>query len=181
MILLTTSRRPTKNMRTFCHDLARSIPNTVRINRGKLSLTEVAEKALENNAGKVIIVDRWKGGPGKINLFKVNSEGLEAVAPLIYLKGVRLQRTFGRARVKPVHSLALVLPEKTNEMFRLGKALSNFLGIPTLSMEKAAENFQAAMIFSLDSAKRTRVSFILLPERVEVGPRMTLSHVIWEL
>jgi len=169
-------------MRTFCRDLARSIPNVIRINRGKLSLTGVAEKALENNANRVMIVDRWKGGPGKIRLFRVDSEGLRAVAPLIYVKGVRFQRTFEGIKVRSVRSLALSFSGKeTDQILKIGKALSDFLEIPILSMEEAVTSFQAAMVVSLDSMERIRVSFLLLPEKVEVGPRITVSHVIWEI
>lgn len=56
MILLTTSRRPTKRIRKFCHDVERSIPDVIRINRGKLNLDGIAEKALELNADRVIII-----------------------------------------------------------------------------------------------------------------------------
>jgi len=169
-------------MRTFCRDLARSIPNIVRINRGKLSLTEVAEKALENDADKVVIVDRWKGGPGKIRLFEVSHEGLRAVPPLICVKGVRFQRTFEKAKVRSVRSLALVLSgEKTDQISKIEDAFSDFFEIPILSMEEAVKSFQAAMVVSSDSMERMRISFLLLPERVEMGPRISVSHVIWEI
>jgi len=182
VILLTTSRRPTRGIRTFCHDLARSIPDIVRINRGKLSLTEVAEKALENDADRVIIVDRWKGGPGKIRFFTVDSAGLNAVPPLIYVSGIRLQRTFGKAKAKPVRSLAVISPsEETNQIFKIAEFLSDFLRVPILSMEEASKNYQAAMLVSFDSRQRMQVSFFLLPEKVEIGPRITVSHVIWEI
>ncbi|RLI44046.1 Brix domain containing protein, partial [Candidatus Bathyarchaeota archaeon] len=82
MILLTTSRRPTPRIRTFCRDLARSIPNVVRVNRGKLSLDGVAERAIEFDADRVVIINRWKGGPGKIELFEVGQEGLVLVPPI---------------------------------------------------------------------------------------------------
>ena len=182
MILLTTSRNPTRNIRTFCHDLTRSIPNIVRINRGKLSLTEVAEKALENNANKVIIVDRWKGGPGKLRFFNVNSTGLNAVPPLIYVSGIRLQRTFRKANFKPVRSLVVTLPsEEFNQTSKIAGFLSDFLHVPMLCMEKASLHHQAAILVSRDSAQRIQLTFLLLPEKVEIGPRITVSHVIWEI
>jgi len=154
----------------------------VRINRGKLSLTEVAEKALENNAERVIIVDRWKGGPGKIRFFNVGSAGLNAVPPLIYVSGIRLQRSFRKAKVKPVRSLAVVSPfEETSQTFKIAEFLSDFLRVPILSMEEASANYKAAMLVSFDSKERIRISFFLLPEKVEIGPRIVVSHVIWEI
>jgi len=94
VIIITTSRRPTRRIRTFCNDLARCIPNSMRINRGKLSREGLAEKAYELEADRVIIVDRWKGGPGKIELFNVR-EALVGVPPLIYIRGIKLQREMG--------------------------------------------------------------------------------------
>ena len=39
-----------------------SIPQVLSINRGKLSLDGISEKALEVNADRVIVVDRWRNG-----------------------------------------------------------------------------------------------------------------------
>ncbi len=82
MILLTTSRRPRGRIRTFCRDLGRLILNTVRINRGKLSLEGIAERTSTFHADRGIIVDRWSGGPGKIELFQTGPQGLIPVSPL---------------------------------------------------------------------------------------------------
>jgi len=68
-ILLTTSRNPTPKIRTFCNDITRVIPSIVRVNRGKMSMDEVAEKALEYGADQFVVVDRWQGGPAKWGSF----------------------------------------------------------------------------------------------------------------
>ena len=47
MILLTTSHRPTRRIRSLCNDLTRSIPNSIRVNRGKMNFFDVAAKAIE--------------------------------------------------------------------------------------------------------------------------------------
>jgi rRNA maturation protein Rpf1 len=147
-----------------------------------LSITEVAEKALENNADRVIIVDRWKGGPGKIRFFSVDSTGLNAVPPLIYVSGIRLQRTFRKAKVKPIRSLAITLPiEESNQPSKIARFLSDFLHVPMLSMKEASLNYQAAMYVSLNATQHSQITFLLLPEKVEIGPRITVSHVIWEI
>jgi rRNA maturation protein Rpf1 len=142
----------------------------------------VAEKALENNANRVTIVDRWKGGPGKIRFFNVDSTGLNAVPPLIYVSGIRLQRTFGKPEAKKARSLAVTLPsEESNQTSRVARFLSDFLHVPTLHMEEASVNYQYALLVSLDSVQRMQITFLLLPEKVEIGPRISVSHVIWEI
>ena len=180
MILITTSRRPTRDIRTLCHDLARSIPKALRVNRGKMSLDGVAEKALELNADRVIIVNRWKGGPGKIELFQVGLGGLNPVPPLLYIAGVRLQREF-KVRTRPVQSLAVTtVPEAPPETAKIADSLANFLKAPLSSMREAVSKYRASMHISSNASERTEITFLLLPEAVEAGPRITLSHTLWE-
>jgi rRNA maturation protein Rpf1 len=182
VLLLTTSRRPTSRIRTFCRDLACSIPNVVRINRGKLSLDGIVEKTLELNANQVIIVDRWKGGPGKIELFKIGQEGLVPVPPIMYVAGMKLRREFDRTKTKPVHSLIITMSsENSNEIIRIAKSLSNFLDIPWSQADKIVSKSKTSMHISIDGLHRTQVTFMLLPENVEIGPRVSLSHVVWEV
>ncbi|MDH5712455.1 MAG: hypothetical protein OEY83_00755 [Candidatus Bathyarchaeota archaeon] len=181
MILLTTSRRPTRRIRTFCRDLTCSIPNVVRINRGKLSLEGIAERALEFNADRVIIVDRWMGGPGKIVLFQTGPEGLIPVSPLMYIAGIRLQREFEGTKTKPIQSLTITTPpEKTTQVAKIAEFLANFLNISMSSMNEAVSGYPAAMHISLNASRRIQITFMLLPEIVEAGPSVTLSHVLWE-
>jgi U3 small nucleolar ribonucleoprotein protein IMP4 len=181
--LLTTSRRPTPRIRTFCRDLARSIPNVVRINRGKLSLDGIAEKTLELNANQVIIVDRWKGGPGKIEFFKIGQEGLVSFPPIMYVSSIKLQRELDKVKAKPVRSLIITTSsEKSDEIIRIARSLSNFLNVPLSQMDKAVSKSKTSMHILTDDLHRTQVTFMLfIPENVEIGPRITLSHVAWEI
>ena len=182
MILLTTSRRPTNRMRTLCHDLARSIPNVVRINRGKLNLDGIAEKALEFNADRVIIVDRWKGGPGKIKLFQAGPEGLILVPPLIFVGGIRLQRELEGVRAKPVRSLTITTShEKSPQVAKIAESLSGFLNVPASTMDVAASRYEAAMHVSSGASAQIQITFMLLPQAMEIGPRITVSRVVWEV
>jgi len=181
VILLTTSRRPTQSIRTFCRDLARSIPDVVRINRGKLSLDGIVEKALEFNADRVVIIDRWNGRPAKIELFIMGPAGLTQVPPLFYIASVRSQREF-EAKIKPVKSLAKTTStENSPKALKIAESLSSFLKFPLLLVEDAASKHQVSMHVSSNASQYTQITFILFPERVEVGPRITISDVVWEM
>jgi hypothetical protein len=49
-------------------------------------------------------------------------------------------------------------------------------------MDKAVSKSQTSMHVSSDDLHRIQVTFMLLfPETVEIGPRITLSHVAWEI
>jgi len=180
VILLTTSRRPTNRIRTFCRDLARSIPSVVRVNRGKLNLDGIAEKALEFDADRVMVVDQWKGEPGKIGLFRAGPEGLAPVPPLICVTSVKLQREFG-AKVKPTRSLIITTtPEESHDVLKVADSLSSFLDVPRSSMDEAVSKYPVSMHVSSSALHRIQVTFMLLPETIEVGPRITVSSVVWE-
>lgn len=184
-VLLTTSRRPTRSIRTLCRDISHTFPKVVRINRGKLSLEGVAEKALELNAGKVVIIDRWKGGPGKIHLFNLAGGGLEEIPPIIYIHDVKLRRDFEERipRGRRIKSIAFATISREDcEAAKLKSALTRFFGIPILSLDEAvSEKYDAVMQILADPENRFVITFKLIPELAEIGPRVVLSHLVWEM
>lgn len=157
----------------------------MRINRGKLSLSGVAEKALELDAEKAIIIGKWRGESGKIQFFRISEKGLDVIPPLIYVKGVKLSRDFeknalGRRRLK---SVAIADSETPSlEVEKLENVLSEFFNIPVFSLEEICDRkFDDAMQISVDPSNRMIITFKLIPEFVEVGPQIRVSHLVWEL
>jgi len=181
VILLTTSRRPTGRIRTFCRDLVSSIPDVVRVNRGKMSLDGVAERAIELEADRVVVVDRWRGGPGKINLFQIGSTGLTSVPPLMLIGGIRLRREFKEVTRRNRSSAITMKPEDSAELERVAGRMSQFFDLPVLSVDEAARKHGASMHFSFDSSRHIQITFMRLQRMVEIGPRVTLSKLIWEV
>ena len=180
MILLTTSRRPTGGIRALCRDLANSIPDVVRVNRGKMSLDGIAERAIELEADQVVIVDRWRGGPGKINLFKIGSFGLKPFPPLMLISGIRLRREF-KEGTRRIRSSAITMePEDSPEIARITGRLSQFFCLPVRSVDEAAGKHGASMHLSFGSSRRPQITFMLLQRMVEIGPRITFSKLVWE-
>ena len=181
MILLTTSRRPTGAIRSLCRDFVNSIPDVVRVNRGKMSLDGVAERAIEVDADRVVVVDRWRGGLGKINLFRISSTGLTSVPPLMLITGIRLRREFKEV-ARRVRSSAITLEhDDSAELIRIAGRLSQFFDLSVLSVDEAARKYGASMHFSFDSSRRLQITFMRLQRMVEIGPRVTLSKLVWEV
>jgi len=168
-------------MRTFCRDLANSIPDVARVNRGKMSLDEVAERAIELEAERVVVVDRLRGGLGKINLFQLSSTGLTAVPPLMLMSGIRLRREFKEVTRRSRSSAITLKPEDSPELERIAGRLSQYFSLPVLSLDKAVKRHNASMHFSFDSSQRLQVTFMRLQRMVEIGPRVTLSKLVWEV
>lgn len=140
----------------------------------------MAEKAIELEADRVIVVDRWHGGPGRINLFQISSTGLKPVPPLMLIKGIRLRREFKKGTKRAQSSAITVEPEDSAELKRMAGQLSNYFGLPILSVDEAGENHRASMHFSFSSSRHIQITFMLLGRMVEIGPRVTLSKLIWE-
>ena len=181
MILLTTSRRPTGRIRTFCRDLANSIPDAVRVNRGKMSLYGIAEKAIEVEADKAVVIDRWQGGPGRISLYRLGSTGLESVPPLMMIKGIRLRREFENVKKRGQSSAITFAPENSSALENIADQLSQFFGLPVMSLDEASEKHVAAMHLSFDRSGCLQLTFRRLQRMVEIGPRVTLSKLIWDV
>jgi len=181
LILLTTSLRPTGRIRTFCRDLANSIPDVVRVNRGKMSRDGVAERAIELEADRVVVVDRWRGGLGKINLFRIVPTGLTSVPPLMLISGIRLRREFKEGTRRARSSVITTEPEDSPELIRIAEHLSQYCDLPVLSVDEAARKYGTAMHFSFDSSRRLQITFMRLQRMVEIGPRVTLSKLVWEV
>ncbi|MGQ9506965.1 MAG: hypothetical protein ACUVTB_03780 [Candidatus Bathycorpusculaceae bacterium] len=182
-MLLTTSRRPTRNMRTLCREISYIIPFAVRINRGKLSLERIAEKSIEFNAEKVMIIERWKFGLGKIQLFHAKPDGLKRVSPTIYVRNARFRRnlTTQIKKGRRIKSIAIAAsPNEDVEVMKLKEALSNFLTLPVFSLEEVVnKKCDAVMQIKASLQKDLIITFMLLPEIVDVGPQIWISNLVW--
>jgi rRNA maturation protein Rpf1 len=179
-MLLTTSRRPSDELRTFCRDLSNTISDLTRVNRGKMSLDGVAEKAIELEADHVIVVDRWNKGVGQISLFTLRSNGLAVFAPQLLLSNILLRRDFGQPTRRK--ATAVTMDSKDfGELETVGKRFSEFFGLPLLTTKQAYREHNVSLHLMLDSSKRLRVTFIGLERMVELGPQVTVSKLVWDV
>jgi len=150
-----------------------------------MSLGGVAEKALELDAEKVIIISKWRGDSGKIELFRISEKGLDAVLPLIYVKDVKLRRDFEKnaLRGRRLKSVAITASKTASlEVKKLENVLSKFFDVPVFSLKEICDReYDAAVQILTDQSNRIIVTFKLVPEFVEVGPQIGVSHLVWEL
>jgi rRNA maturation protein Rpf1 len=171
--------------RTFCRELSNTFPNVLRVNRGKLSLDGVAEKALNVNAEKVMIIGRWREKSGKLRFFTISEKGLDAVLPLVYVRNVKLRRDFGENTLKErrMKSVTIVSSHEASlDVKRLENALSEFFNIPILSFKESCDGKHGVAMQILEAPSgHIIITFKLIPEFVEVGPQIKVSHLVWEL
>ena len=169
-------------MRTLCKDLVAMLPSLKKVNRGKMGFRAMLEKAVEIGAEKVIIIDRWKGRPGRIRLFEIGEKIIQ-IPPQIYVRGVKLRREF---KIKEVNIPRTVFIEESksenDEIIKIREAFSKFFNLPKVKIneENKTQSF-TLMRFSMDHENLIRVSFYLMPRKIEVGPRIRISHAVWDI
>ena len=146
-----------------------------------MNLNGIAEKAIELEANQVVVVDRWRRGPGKINLYKIASNGLKQVPPFMLMSEICLRREFKEVARRVRSSVITLEPEDSAELKKFAGHLSQFFDLPILSMNEAKGKHGAAMHLSFDSKRRVQTTFMLLQRMVEIGPRITLSKLVWEV
>ena len=181
MILLTTSRQPTSRIRTFCRDLVNSIPEVIRINRGKMNQDKIIQKAITLNSDRVIIVKRWNEGFVKVNFFQISfSRRLVQLPQLIMISEVYLRREINIRTRHKRSSVITMEPTDHSLLQRIAGCISEFLGLPILSLNQV-EKHHVSMHFSINSKKCIEVTFILLGRMIEIGPRFSISQIIWKI
>lgn len=138
---------------------------------------------MELNAEKAIIIERWKFGVGKIQLFHAKPEGLKRVPPTIYVRNAKFRRSLAAEIMKGrrIKSIAMaVSPHKNAEVMKLEKALSDFFTLPVLPIEETVNRkYDATMQIKISPQNDLIITFMLLPELVEIGPRIWVSHLVW--
>ncbi|MFX1513589.1 MAG: hypothetical protein ACFFCQ_13475 [Promethearchaeota archaeon] len=74
MIIVTTSRHPSRQIRTSINFWAGALPQTQRITRGSMNLKALFEIAIQLNAQRLILLSRIKGNPGLFSFYFLNRE-----------------------------------------------------------------------------------------------------------
>jgi rRNA maturation protein Rpf1 len=166
-------------MRSLCHDLIRVLPDATRINRGKLSFPEIIGKVFDAEADRLIIVERWKGGPGRIQFYQISSE-VTRLPPLLILGGVKMQSDFGRKRLLSKNIAVTVTDDPPKNILDLAKFLSQFLNVPFSAKKSSEDKFTTALHISPIPDGEARIQFNAPPKGTEVGPRLIVKKAVWE-
>ncbi len=111
-LILTTSRRTHRRIRSFLKDLAQAIPHSHRINRGHTSIPELASLAQRIGAYGVAIVLGQKANPSGIRFYRLEEAELIKTYT-IRITSVKLLRETPDSQ-KPLNTNRLVI--RTHEI-----------------------------------------------------------------
>jgi len=182
-LLISSSRYPTPTVRTLMRDLHTVIPGSHRINRGKMSLEMLAGTASQLEVGYVMLVARWRGGPGKLEFYRVNGGVLKLLPPIVYIKGVKLQRQYEaswrKLRMRPKRLFTL---KSMGEAAKISEALSKFFGSKG-TVESVRNAGEGSVFLEVGEAQPHRITFHskVKGRIVEVGPSITVRHAVWRV
>lgn len=107
MALVTTARKPCTRTRAFSRELAGVLPLSQYLPRGKSSVEELISEARRRGMQCVAIVSDIKGNPGKMEFLDVSQSDWQWSPTVLLLRGVKLQREFGKKRLNGDNELAL--------------------------------------------------------------------------
>ncbi len=176
MIALTTSRKPSHNVRAFSRELSYSIPNISRFNRGKLSSSEIIEKSRGSNADRLVLVHGWKGNIGRIELFKLCGDELGASFLVIHLAGIKLKRQHS-SRKKFVAQAITFEEDMDKNSFKLVKEISQFFELSNSLLN--GEKYKTSFHFSRLSNHSIKAALTSPPGKNEVGLSFIIKHFVW--
>jgi len=142
-----------------------------------LSLEAVAERCFELKCDKALIVQRWMGGPGKIQLLELRNSDLTEIPPLVYLAEAKLRREYGTVGRFQAEAIT-IQSEANSELARLAKSLSNFFQMPLVTLPPRG-SYRVALHIMQHSKWKAKVVLTSLPSIREIGPSLTIKRVRW--
>ncbi len=91
-IAISSSRDPNLRVRQFLNELTLALPRAVKINRGRMSIDELAVRAMEHGARYIMYITVRRGNPVAIRFIEVDKERstYRWLPYLIKLIGVKL-------------------------------------------------------------------------------------------
>lgn len=90
-ILVTSSHRPSRRVRSFINDLVGTIVRAKKINRGKKSLEDLAGIMFLEGYRTLIVVNTWKANPGRMDIYKRVDKSLVRIGYIV-IRSIKLSR-----------------------------------------------------------------------------------------
>jgi rRNA maturation protein Rpf1 len=153
------------------------VSGSVYINRGRLGLEELTEEALSLGQDRLLLLARWKGAPGKMELYTLTPT-VRRWFPVIYLHSVATQREFGKVTRARTTVTNIAIEGSNSEVQRLAEALGGFFEISKVKSE-TEEKDGICMSFGNARGHTAMMTFKRLPEQAEIGPRLVVRHLAW--
>ncbi len=186
--IITTSRYPTRRIRSFTKDLHSAIPTSIRVTRGKKGIRDLEELCSIYGANRVLIIGRYKGCPGKMNFLKMTPRGLTYIPFTLLIGGVTLLReinplrrgSLGREDVDEIFIAYVGKGDIEKAAYLLGEGFDlKVKQLEGISEVKEFETTVSVLMVTKDR-KRGQLAIKFYENRGlrEIGPRIRVKKVI---
>jgi rRNA maturation protein Rpf1 len=179
VIGFTTGRQTTQRLNSLLKELAYATPKASVVRRGKSSLADLGRRLAEEDVEYAVMLCRWQGGPGRMDFFKLDATNLTQVAPSAVLSSVKLRREFA-LQGKHTAQAVTFAPEVSSATRKFADHLSQLFDLPE-SMNPTSSESSASFHVGETSRRFITVSLTSPPRVREVGPRLVVSRLIWDL
>ncbi len=142
-----------------------------------MGFKRLAERILELDADRILLIERWKGGPGKILLFRVLSGKPRRIFPIIYIAKVKTQKEFGKKQTLKGKSVVTVPKNSILQTRELATALAEFLELHVFEAD-LIPGLHSCINILQDHENEARISFTNSIS-AEIGPALVVSHTNW--
>lgn len=177
MILITTTRRPSRRTRSLVRDLYHVLPNSKRRNRGKMSLEDLNELALREGIDRVIVVATQRGNPSSLMFYEPTPALLKPIS-VMKLNGVSLRREITEKRAP--YSRKLCVAFSPEGLKREADVLGRSFNAPSFRSEineLALLKGSCDVAFFLSIEGGLKGSFYKVTPTEELGPRFRISEI----
>lgn len=176
--IISTTRRSNPRVRSLARELALSLPNALRVNRGKMSLPALMAYARSLGARRVLCVGRGlSGNPGRLMFIDTATSNHYSQVFIIKLSGVKLARELGVTPNPP----RIVLVAAPSDALDFGQELAAALGLPFIetldirSLEHACDSVLVVEPLSHPKAKFV-LRFLKTSDSSYNGPRLLVER-----
>lgn len=131
----------------------------------------------ENGFSHAIAIYRWHGGPGRLDFFAVNANGISGLPPSALLKNVKLGREYPN-RAKCTATAVTHEENLTAETLRFCHTLSSAFELPEVGA-KEISRMKASFHVTEMPDRTIQLAVTSTAARREVGPKLTISRLLW--
>ena len=184
-LIVTTTRRANPRVRSLAKELALSLYSALRINRGKMSLPELAAVARSYGAVRVIIVCRGLyGNPGRLLFLDTSYEEVRFFPLILALSGVKLAREQGVKPTPPPSQTPVVPSPSIGENADFAQELAAALDLPYLEVESVGELSpfcHRALVVEWVGSERTKhvIKFVSCSSGEPEGPKLFVRKAVY--
>ncbi len=179
-IALSSSRDPNLRIRQFLNELSIAIPNSVKINRGRMSLDQLVVKAMERNAKYIMYITVRRGNPIAIRFIEIDYENstYRWLPYIIKLVGVKLIVDMPIRRVaKRKAKNAIIVAFDYHETVDIFSQILNIPAIQTRNLDEMKNQYDTIIVIRPVYNRPDFTCEIQMLDGEDFGPRGPIIRI----